>query len=127
MAGLHQGHYNSDWPQSDYQWRPSDWYVNEQTRDYSNLIRQVLLAAIQVDNEYYQSAINGEYFAELEADYHNSSIVVPLTYNDPGEGKNFVNGTVCLSMSSSSAFLSHFQGAVDIYGYYDVCNGLILV
>ncbi|TFY54520.1 hypothetical protein EVG20_g9672, partial [Dentipellis fragilis] len=44
--------------------------------------------------------ITGEYFAELEAAYHNSSIVVPLTYNDPGEGRNFVNGT----------------GAVDIYG-----------
>ncbi|KAI0059604.1 glycoside hydrolase family 35 protein [Artomyces pyxidatus] len=56
---------------------------------------------IQVDNEYFQSGFgNAEYFAELEAVYHNSSIVVPLTYNDPGEGKNFVNGT----------------GAVDIYG-----------
>ncbi|KDQ50498.1 glycoside hydrolase family 35 protein [Jaapia argillacea MUCL 33604] len=58
--------------------------------------------AIQVDNEYSQTYIPGAagYFAELEAAYHNSSIVVPLTYNDPGEGKNFVNGT----------------GAVDIYG-----------
>ncbi|KAI0040947.1 glycoside hydrolase family 35 protein [Auriscalpium vulgare] len=56
---------------------------------------------VQVDNEYFQSGFgNAEYFAELEAAYHNSSIVVPLTYNDPGEGKNFVNGT----------------GAVDIYG-----------
>ncbi|TFY81153.1 hypothetical protein EWM64_g2859, partial [Hericium alpestre] len=57
--------------------------------------------AIQIDNEYEQSGFgDAEYFAELEAAYHNSSIVVPLTYNDPGEGKNFINGT----------------GAVDIYG-----------
>ncbi|KAJ7022668.1 glycoside hydrolase family 35 protein [Mycena alexandri] len=51
--------------------------------------------AIQVDNEYSQSpATHAQYFAELEAVYHNSSIVVPLTYNDPGEGDNFINGTV---------------------------------
>ena len=47
------------------------------------------------DNEYFQSGFgNAQYFDELEAAYHNSSIVVPLTYNDPGEGRNFVNGTV---------------------------------
>ena len=47
------------------------------------------------DNEYFQSRLgNARYFAELEAAYHNSSIVVPLTYNDPGEERNFVNGTV---------------------------------
>lgn len=74
------------------------------------------------DNEYFQSGFgNAQYFAELEAAYHNSSIVVPLTYNDPGEEKNFVNGTV------RSAGFSHLwlyflycafsQGAVDIYGY----------
>ncbi|KAJ7467866.1 glycoside hydrolase family 35 protein [Mycena galericulata] len=57
--------------------------------------------AIQVDNEYSQSPVtHAEYFAELEAVYHNSSINVPLTYNDPGEGSNFINGT----------------GAVDLYG-----------
>jgi hypothetical protein len=48
-----------------------------------------------LDNEYFQSgAGNAQYFAELEAVYHNSSIVVPLTYNDPGQDGNFVNGTV---------------------------------
>ncbi len=57
-----------------------------------------------VDNENSQDAITGEYFAELEAAYHNSSIVVPLTYNDPGEGRNFVNGTVSVSVSSSVAY-----------------------
>ncbi|KAF5334106.1 hypothetical protein D9758_016081 [Tetrapyrgos nigripes] len=55
--------------------------------------------AIQVDNEYNQAA-GAEYFADLEAVYRNSSIVVPLTYNDPGQGRNFINGT----------------GAVDLYG-----------
>ncbi|KAJ7088793.1 hypothetical protein B0H15DRAFT_740771, partial [Mycena belliarum] len=35
-----------------------------------------------------------EYFAQLEAVYHNSTIDVPLTYNDPGEGRNFINGMV---------------------------------
>ncbi|KAH8108699.1 glycoside hydrolase family 35 protein [Phellopilus nigrolimitatus] len=54
-----------------------------------------------IDNEYFQSGFgNAEYFQELEDAYRAGGIVVPLTYNDPGEGKNFVNGT----------------GAVDIYG-----------
>lgn len=53
--------------------------------------------AIQVDNEYQQSpASRAGYFADLEAAYHNSDIVVPLTYNDPGQGQNFINGTVSL-------------------------------
>ncbi|KAF7345669.1 Glycoside hydrolase family 35 protein [Mycena venus] len=57
--------------------------------------------AIQVDNEYSQSDItHAEYFQELEDVYRNSTIDVPLTYNDPGEGSNFINGT----------------GAVDLYG-----------
>lgn len=47
------------------------------------------------DNEYTQSPINrAQYFAELEAAYRSSPIVVPLTYNDPGEDQNFINGTV---------------------------------
>ncbi|EIM81437.1 glycoside hydrolase family 35 protein [Stereum hirsutum FP-91666 SS1] len=57
--------------------------------------------AVQIDNEYFQSGFgNQEYFQELEDAYTGNSIVVPLTYNDPGEGKNFVNGT----------------GSVNIYG-----------
>ncbi|KAF7297199.1 Glycoside hydrolase family 35 protein [Mycena indigotica] len=57
--------------------------------------------AVQVDNEYSQSpATHAVYFQQLEDVYRNSTIVVPLTYNDPGEGKNFINGT----------------GAVDLYG-----------
>ncbi|KNZ71656.1 putative beta-galactosidase C [Termitomyces sp. J132] len=59
--------------------------------------------AIQIDNEYSQNPItNAEYFVDLEAVYRDpsSGIVVPLTYNDPGQGRNFINGT----------------GAVDLYG-----------
>lgn len=58
------------------------------------------IIAVQVDNEYEQSPISAEYFAELEAAYREGGVVVPLTYNDPGMGRNFINGT----------------GAVDIYG-----------
>ena len=50
---------------------------------------------VSSDNEYFQSGFgNAQYFSEIEAAYHNSSIVVPLTYNDPGQERNFVNGTV---------------------------------
>ncbi|KAG1850871.1 glycoside hydrolase family 35 protein [Suillus subluteus] len=57
--------------------------------------------AIQIDNEYPQEpATHAEYFRELETVYWNSSIVVPLTTNDPGEDQAWINGT----------------GAVDIYG-----------
>ncbi|PPQ64156.1 hypothetical protein CVT24_008791 [Panaeolus cyanescens] len=57
--------------------------------------------AVQIDNEYTQNPIShAEYFAQLEDAFHNSDIVVPLTYNDPGQGRNFINGT----------------GAVDLYG-----------
>lgn len=53
---------------------------------------------VRPDNEYFQSGFgNAEYFVELETTYYNSSIVVPLTYNDPKMEKNFVNGTVWTS------------------------------
>lgn len=46
------------------------------------------------DNEYEQW-LGGEYFEDLKAVYNeHSEIVVPLTYNDPGQRKNFINGTV---------------------------------
>ncbi|KIY63787.1 glycoside hydrolase family 35 protein [Cylindrobasidium torrendii FP15055 ss-10] len=59
--------------------------------------------AVQIDNEYSQK-LGAEFFQELIDYYHASDIVVPLTYNDPGQNKNFINGT----------------GAVDLYGidYY---------
>ena len=52
------------------------------------------LAAVQIDNEYSQTSTTGPYFEALENAYTSGGIAVPLTYNDPGEGKNFVNGTV---------------------------------
>ncbi|KAI0671257.1 glycoside hydrolase superfamily [Trametes maxima] len=57
--------------------------------------------AVQVDNEYSQNPItHAEYFAQLEKQYRDGGLLVPLTYNDPGQRSNFINGT----------------GAVDIYG-----------
>ncbi|KAL5524689.1 hypothetical protein ACEPAF_9834 [Sanghuangporus sanghuang] len=58
------------------------------------------IIAVQIDNEYSQRPGNSEYFQELIDTYRAAGVVVPLTYNDPSQGKNFVNGT----------------GAVDIYG-----------
>jgi len=47
------------------------------------------------DNEYSQSPIShAEYFEDLKNAFYNSKIVVPFTANDPGEGKNWINGTV---------------------------------
>lgn len=85
-------------------------------RSYSELTGCQIL-----DNEYSQSPIQrAEYFVELEDAFRAAGIVVPLwvtnmlfitagmsdfiphssTYNDPNQGRNFINGT----------------GAVDIYG-----------
>ncbi|KAG1812912.1 glycoside hydrolase family 35 protein [Suillus subaureus] len=62
---------------------------------------QVIQGGPVIDNEYPQEpATHAEYFRQLETVYWNSSIVVPLTTNDPGEDQAWINGT----------------GAVDIYG-----------
>ncbi|KAI5120768.1 hypothetical protein M0805_004731 [Coniferiporia weirii] len=54
-----------------------------------------------IDNEYSQSGFgHAEYFQELEEAFRAGGVVVPLTYNDPGQHDDFINGT----------------GAVDIYG-----------
>ncbi len=58
------------------------------------LMPLVLLMPL-VDNEFSQS-IGDTYFQDLEDVYHASAIVVPLTYNDPNQGSNFINGTVSL-------------------------------
>lgn len=48
-----------------------------------------------LDNEYSQGGFgHAEYFQELEDAYRAGDVVIPLTYNDPGQRKNFVNGTV---------------------------------
>ncbi|KAF7978635.1 hypothetical protein HWV62_45132 [Athelia sp. TMB] len=86
---------------SDYfeAWQPYIGAIIEATEPYQ-ITKGGPVIAVQIDNEYFQSATTSAYFADLEAAFIKGGIVVPLTYNDPGEGKNFVNGT----------------GAVDIYG-----------
>ncbi|KAG6827509.1 hypothetical protein H0H92_011481 [Tricholoma furcatifolium] len=64
---------------------------------------QITAGGPVIDNEYSQNPIShAEYFVEIEDLYRgsDSGIDVPLTYNDPGENENFINGT----------------GAVDLYG-----------
>ena len=47
------------------------------------------------DNEYDQHIPEqAEYFQDLIDLLHDSPIVVPITYNDPNQGENFINGTV---------------------------------
>ncbi|PIL34787.1 hypothetical protein GSI_02574 [Ganoderma sinense ZZ0214-1] len=55
---------------------------------------------VQIDNEFNETSSHAAYCAQLEAQYREGGVVVPLTYNDPGEWSDFINGT----------------GAVDIYG-----------
>ncbi|RXW18167.1 hypothetical protein EST38_g7685 [Candolleomyces aberdarensis] len=57
--------------------------------------------AVQIDNEYTNRyPTHAGYYQDLIDFYHASEIDVPLTYNDFGGGKSFVNGT----------------GAVDLWG-----------
>ncbi|KAF7309268.1 BetaGal-dom2 domain-containing protein [Mycena indigotica] len=47
------------------------------------------------DNEFTQNYTgHGEYYEELLAAFRNGGIEVPLTYNDPNQAGNFINGTV---------------------------------
>ncbi|PIL34790.1 hypothetical protein GSI_02577 [Ganoderma sinense ZZ0214-1] len=55
---------------------------------------------VQIDNEFNQTPSHAAYFAQLETQYREGGVVIPLTYNDLNEGRNFINGT----------------GAVDLYG-----------
>jgi hypothetical protein len=77
-----------------------------------------------IDNEYSQNPIShAEYFSELEAVYHNSDIVVPLTYNDPGEGSNFINGTVGqLTMYLTSQLIPPYRAlSISMGKYHNFC------
>jgi hypothetical protein len=47
-----------------------------------------------MDNEYEQTEEGAAYFQALEDAFTNSSVVIPLTYNDPNAAENFINGTV---------------------------------
>lgn len=87
-------------------------YADERLQQQFKLVCEANLVPYQTlmgaDNEYSQSPIShAEYFAELEEVYRNSDIVVPLTYNDPGEGRNFINGTVGFDCSSSFIWCTH--------------------
>ncbi|KAJ7231397.1 glycoside hydrolase family 35 protein [Mycena haematopus] len=88
---------DSDWTDA---WHDYIQGVIEETAPYQINVGGPVIA-IQLDNEYTQDYPgHGEYYEELKALFHNSDIVVPLTYNDPDQGENFINGT----------------GAVDLYG-----------
>ncbi|KAK7062550.1 hypothetical protein VNI00_000038 [Paramarasmius palmivorus] len=88
---------------SDYReaWTPYILGIVREAVDYQ-ITQDGPIIAMQVDNEYGQDAGAG-YFEDLKAVYRNESngIVLPLTYNDPGMGRSFINGT----------------GAVDLYGF----------
>ncbi|EIW52309.1 uncharacterized protein TRAVEDRAFT_75316 [Trametes versicolor FP-101664 SS1] len=65
---------------------------------------------LQIDNEYSQTPIgNAEYFADLEEQYRSNGIVVPLTYNDPGEKQQFVNGTGAPDLYGLDYYPNHFN------------------
>jgi hypothetical protein len=57
------------------------------------------------DNEYAQAdwAEGGDhYFEQLKEAFRKGGIEVPLTYNDPGQDKTFVNGTVSIATTHRS-------------------------
>ncbi|KAI0775604.1 glycoside hydrolase superfamily [Trametes elegans] len=65
---------------------------------------------LQIDNEYSQTPeLNAEYFADIEEQYRANGIVVPLTYNDPGERKQFVNGTGAPDLYGLDFYPNHFN------------------
>ncbi|KAJ6517287.1 glycoside hydrolase family 35 protein [Mycena vitilis] len=84
---------DSDWTAA---WQDYIQGIIKETAPY-----QINVGGPVIDNEYTQDYPgHGEYYEELKAAFHDSDIVVPLTYNDPNQGANFINGT----------------GAVDLYG-----------
>ncbi|ESK87049.1 glycoside hydrolase family 35 protein [Moniliophthora roreri MCA 2997] len=88
---------DSDWREA---WQDYILGVIRETRDYQ-ITNGGPVIAIQLDNEY--TAEEGmDYFEDLKRVYQDpaNGIVVPLTYNDPYQGKAFINGT----------------GSVDLYG-----------
>ncbi|KAJ7627105.1 glycoside hydrolase family 35 protein [Roridomyces roridus] len=88
---------DSDWTAS---WQQYVKAIAEETAPYQ-IHRGGPVIAVQIDNEYTQRVEgHGEYYEELMKAFREAGIVVPLTYNDPNQGENFINGT----------------GAVDLYG-----------
>ncbi|KAH0831870.1 glycoside hydrolase family 35 protein [Lanmaoa asiatica] len=89
-----------------------------------------------IDNEYSQSpASHAEYFVDLGTAFYNSNIVIPLTANDAGAGRNWINGTgqplttVCIK--SLDAYPQRFDCSnpmawrpvdTDYYSYHQSVN-----
>ncbi|KAM5536288.1 hypothetical protein V8D89_010065 [Ganoderma adspersum] len=69
------------------------------------------LLAIQIDNENRnsQDPRTQEYFQQLEDQYHEGGIVIPLTYNDPGMRSGFVNGTGHVNIYGLDAYPQGFN------------------
>ncbi|KAI0687065.1 glycoside hydrolase superfamily [Earliella scabrosa] len=86
----------SDWTEA---WKPYIDGIIKESEPYL-VTHGGPIVAFQIDNEYSQSEIRGQYFELLKKQYRDGGIVVPLTYNDPNQRRAFINGT----------------GAVDIYG-----------
>ncbi|KAK7688664.1 hypothetical protein QCA50_008202 [Cerrena zonata] len=87
---------------SDYQaaWTP---YITQMAKfiEPNQVSNGGPVIAVQIDNEYGPVPdSHAQYFAQIEKVYRDNGIVVPFTYNDPGERMGFVNGT----------------GSVDLYG-----------
>ncbi|KIJ53974.1 glycoside hydrolase family 35 protein [Sphaerobolus stellatus SS14] len=78
--------------------------------------------ALQVDNEYTQTPIaHAEYFAELEATYRAGGIAVPLTYNDAGQGKHYINGTGAPDLYGMDAYPQRYNcGQPDVWHQVDL-------
>ncbi|KAF7375372.1 hypothetical protein MSAN_00424700 [Mycena sanguinolenta] len=76
---------DSDWTDA---WQDYIRGIIEETAPYQINVGGPVIGTIQLDNEYTQDYPgHGEYYEELKAVYHNSDIVVPLTYNDPNQGE----------------------------------------
>ncbi|KAL5524693.1 hypothetical protein ACEPAF_9838 [Sanghuangporus sanghuang] len=88
--------------------------------------------AVQIDNEYSQSGYGrAEYFQELEDAYRAGGIVVPFTYNDPGELTSFVNGTGAVELYGIDAYPQRYDCSnpsiwppipTNWYDYHEVVN-----
>ncbi|KAF7311208.1 BetaGal-dom2 domain-containing protein [Mycena kentingensis (nom. inval.)] len=88
---------DSDWTEA---WRDYIDAVVRETAPYQ-IHRGGPVIAMQIDNKYTQDYPgHGEYYEELLVAFRDGGIEIPLTYNDPNQGANFINGT----------------GAVDLYG-----------
>jgi hypothetical protein len=85
----------------------------------------------RLDNEYTQDYPgHGEYYEELKAVFHDSDIVVPLTYNDPNQGENFINGTVCVPLFFSDLFymgISGRGGSIRVRKFLNITASIFLI